>query len=151
MTTVEKLRISWVKIGELIDEIAQQAQELGVNRIVGISRGGLPLAVALSHRLNLPLSVVGVSSYNINNEQETLVCDTPDVIFEGWEGNVLICDDIADSGKTLLFLLSKMRNLPNCNAGSYTATLYYKEHSLIKPDLFIETTDKWVVFPWEWE
>lgn len=151
MTTIEKLKVSWMTVGDQIEEIARQAQELQVNRIVGISRGGLPLAVALSHRLNLPLSVVGVSSYNVKNEQETLVCDTPDVIFEGWEGNVLICDDIADSGKTLCFLIDKMEGLSNCNAGYYTATLFYKETSVIKPDIFVEATDKWVVFPWEWE
>lgn len=47
------------------------------NGIYGIPRGGLPLAVALSHKLNLPLLLGGVTA------------------------KTLVVDDIADSGSTL--------------------------------------------------
>ena len=151
MTTTEKLRVSWRTIGEQIDELGYLIRDYDFSRVIGISRGGLPLGVALSHKLNIPLTVVGVSSYNdITDEQETLICDTPDVIFEGWEGPILVCDDIADSGKTLQFLQGKIdRNdkITSC----MMVTFYYKEHSVIKPDIFLETTDKWVIFPWEVE
>lgn len=153
MATIEKLRVSWAKIGEQIEEIGRRIEEQNANvdRVVGIARGGLPISVDLSHRFNAPLSVVGVSSYNdTTNEQETLICDTLDEIFDGWTGSIVICDDIADSGKTLEFLLEKIAD--NSQISKITlATLYYKETSVIKPDIFIETTDKWVVFPWEWE
>lgn len=148
MTTIERLQVTWPQIGNHIDNLAQQLEGLKFERVVGISRGGLPLGVALSHKFNLPFSVVGVSSYNdLTNEQETLVCDTPDVIFEGWDGPILICDDIADSGKTLQFLLNKIADNPSIV--TTTATIYYKESSLIKPDFYVEVTDKWIVFPWE--
>lgn len=150
MTTVERVRVDWNHIGVFIETLAQQLKGQKFSRIVGISRGGLPLGVTLSHRFNLPFSVVGVSSYNdLTDEQESLICDTPDVIFEGWDGSILICDDIADSGKTLQFLLNKIAGNPNIIAT--TATIYYKETSLIRPDHFAETTDKWIVFPWEYE
>jgi hypoxanthine phosphoribosyltransferase len=152
MVTTEKLKVSWGTFGKQINTIARiiASQPIEFTRVVGVSRGGLPLGVALSHKLNLPLSVVGVSSYNDEtSEQESLICDTPNVIFEGWEGNVLIVDDIADSGKTLDFLLRKIVLLANRNISVVTATLYYKECSIIKPDIFLETTDRWVIFPWE--
>ncbi|MCK4844739.1 MAG: phosphoribosyltransferase, partial [Candidatus Heimdallarchaeota archaeon] len=30
-----------------------------------------------------------------------------------------------------------------------SATLYYKKHSIIKPDYYIKETENWVVYPWE--
>lgn len=151
MVVVEKLQVSWATIGRQFEKIGKLLEEQQFDRVIGISRGGLPLGVALSHRFNLPFTVVGVSSYNDEtHEQETLVCDTPDVIFEGWEGSIVVCDDIADSGKTLDFLLQKIRRNPrisNCT----TVTIYYKDHSIIEPDVYLESTDKWVVFPWERE
>ena len=47
--------------------------------IYGIPRGGLPLAVSLSHRLNIPL---------VKNQSEI-------------NKRTLICDDISDGGNTL--------------------------------------------------
>jgi len=151
MVVIEKLKVSWSKVGKQIEELKCRVSRFPVefSRVVGISRGGLIPAIALSHKLNLPFSVVGVSSYNDEtNEQESLICDTPDVVFEGWEGNVLVIDDLTDSGTTLDFLIKKMRRNPNIKK-IITATLYYKERSIIKPDIFIETTDKWVEFCWE--
>ena len=31
-----------------------------------------------------------------------------------------------------------------------TATLYYKKHSILKPDYYIRETKDWVVYPWEY-
>jgi len=150
MVIAEKLKVSWGTFGKQISAIVKiiSGRPTEYTRVVGISRGGLPLGVALSHKLNLPFSVVGVSSYNDDtNEQETLICDTPDVIFKGWEGNILIVDDIADSGQTLKFLREKTNKYPNIKCT--TVTVYYKERSIIKPDIYLEMTDRWVVFPWE--
>jgi hypoxanthine phosphoribosyltransferase len=150
MVIAEKLKVSWAIFGKQINSIVKviNSRSTEYTRVVGISRGGLPLGVALSHRLNLPFSVVGVSSYNDDtNEQETLICDTPDIIFKGWEGNILIVDDIADSGQTLKFLREKTNKYHNIKCT--TVTIYYKERSIIRPDIYLETTEKWIVFPWE--
>lgn len=150
MVVAEKLKVSWGTFGKHINAIIKiiNSRPTEYTRVVGISRGGLPLGVALSHKLNLPFSVVGVSSYNDEtNEQETLICDTPDIIFEGWMGNILIVDDIADSGQTLKFLREKTSKYPKIKCT--TVTVYYKERSIIRPDIYLEVTDKWVVFPWE--
>jgi hypoxanthine phosphoribosyltransferase len=99
--------------------------------------------------MNLPFTVVGVSSYNDDtNEQETLVCNTPDILFENWGGSILICDDIADSGRTLEFLADKISTYPQIKRFT-TVTLYYKAHSVFIPDFYVIETNKWVVFPWE--
>ena len=61
--------------------------------------------------------------------------------------NVLIFDDVADSGKT--FIMAK-EYLLKCGAKSVdTASLFYKPHSSFKPDYYIYKTNAWVVFPHE--
>lgn len=88
--------------------------------IYGIYRGGLPIAVHLSHHLNLPL----IKTFeHITKPSE-----------------VLIVDDICDTGKTLEEF-----------KGHDTATLYYKDRSTVKPTYYVNTTNKWVIYPWEHE
>jgi len=56
-------------------------------------------------------------------------------------GTTLVVDDIADTGKTLLKFTNK-----ECKI----ATLFYKKHSITKPDFWVyEKKKAWIVFPWE--
>lgn len=145
---VEKLFITWNQCGDFTQDLIDKLKNQQFDRVVGISRGGLVPAVSLSHHFNAPLSIVGVSSYNdITNEQQTLVCDTPDVIFDGWKGSILIVDDVVDTGTTFQFLLDKVRS--NDKITVTTAALHYKEGATVRPDVFCKVTDQWVVYPWE--
>ena len=57
--------------------------------------------------------------------------------------NTLIIDDICDSGETIQKI---KENFPKCQ----TATLYYKETAIVKPDIYGEIVEEeWIVFPWE--
>ena len=77
--SVEKM--SWKKFDKTIDRLADEIKKSGtladVDGIFGIPRGGLVPAVALSHKLKLPLTRF------------------PD-------SRTLIVDNIADTGKTLI-------------------------------------------------
>jgi hypoxanthine phosphoribosyltransferase len=90
--------------------------------IYGIPRGGLMLAVYLSHELEIEL-----------------ITDLIEVIFED-NKEVLIVDDLTDTGKTL-----KEYYQYEC------AVLYKKPRSTIKPKFFVEeiADETWVVFPYE--
>ena len=46
---------SWREFDQSVDYIANQCKEMKLNGIYGVPRGGLCLAVALSHKLNLQL------------------------------------------------------------------------------------------------
>lgn len=91
--------------------------------IYAIPRGGLVIGVWLSHRLNIPL----VSDHNS---------------LSYIAGPILVVDDIADTGKTLLKYQQSRYKL---------ATLYYKKRSIVKPHFYAEETENWIVFPWECE
>ena len=90
--------------------------------VYGIPRGGIPIAVHISHNLNLSLL-----HYPQSHTQ----------------AKILIVDDIVDTGLTLSTYKQKS---PSNN---FFASLYYKPHSLYSPDLFLFETTKWIVFPWE--
>jgi len=91
--------------------------------IYGIPRGGLVLAVSLSHLLGLPM-----------------VLSRAEI-----KPNTLVVDDIADTGATLKKLCEQLGFRPTM------ATLYYRDGSVLRPDLFVRTRTKWIVFPWETE
>jgi hypoxanthine phosphoribosyltransferase len=46
-----RLAIQWSEFDVLCDILAEQLKDARVDLIIGIARGGLPLSVALSHRL----------------------------------------------------------------------------------------------------
>lgn len=78
--TKNKIYISWKEFEEMAQQLAKNIKENNNNlkSIYGIPRGGLPLAVYLSHHLDLPL----ISNNEIDLE-------------------TLIVDDISDNGDTL--------------------------------------------------
>lgn len=69
-------RLSWHEFDHAVEQIAASARGSAFNGIHGIPRGGLVLAVALSHRLELPL------------------LDTP-------RPGCLVVDDVYETGRTL--------------------------------------------------
>lgn len=54
--------------------------------------------------------------------------------------DIIIVDDICDTGKTLKPFIEK---------GYTTACLFYKPRSDVKPTFYIEETNEWIVFPYE--
>ncbi len=98
--------------------------------IYGIPRGGLPIAVHLSHYLDIPML------RNIFVEETLLSTITG--------RNLLICDDISDTGITIKNIKEKIKYFNP----SY-ACIYYKPHTKEIPNFYVKETNKWIVFPWE--
>ena len=93
---MNKVYISWNQVNKLLDKIHEQASN-EVKYVAGIPRGGSILAVLYSHRFN-----VEFMEYPSNHYPQ-----------------LLILDDIADSGKTLKQWKDKF-NVP------LYGTLHYK-------------------------
>lgn len=122
---MDKRYLSWDDIDRAINRIVASihSSEIELKAIGGLPRGGLIPAVMLSHRLGIPF----VSQVNIKN------------IF----GNILIVDDICDTGQTL-----KQFKFEN---NVYTATLHWKQSAEYQPNYFWEIAyeNEWIVYPWE--
>ena len=123
-----KVFISWEEYEDHIDSIVDwvQTQDLSLGAVYGLPRGGLPIAVSLSHRLHLPLLMDYYDRKIVTDKQ------------------ILVVDDIADTGQTLN-TFSKLD-------GVYIATIHYHQQSTFVPDKWVhEKKDQWIVYPWEKE
>jgi adenine/guanine phosphoribosyltransferase-like PRPP-binding protein len=95
-------KLTWAEYGQYIDRLLVLLEEIQKERlcsemewteVVGVPRGGLPIAVAASHRLEIPLLA---DCYPI----ETVGM---------WRENLLFVDDIVDSGETRAKILASVR------------------------------------------
>ena len=116
--------------------------------IVGVCRGGWAPARILSDLLE------NARTANIRIEFYTgleKTCAEPRVtqpISDSVAGkNVLVVDDVSDTGKSLKVALEHL--LEKGAASVKTITIYFKPHSIFKPDYFADTTSDWIIFPWE--
>ena len=93
--------------------------------IYGIPRGGLVLAVLLSHKLNIPI---------ISNTYD--ICES-----------TLIVDDILDSGNTIV----DFKEDHDHDDSNDLAVLVVNEKSCISPDYCAmeNKQEVWIKFPWE--
>jgi len=139
---------SWDNIQSFVDDIAGMvwAMPHKPTKILGVSRGGLILAVCLSHKLDIPMVPVSYSSKAGNGDDKNHSNILP--VFEVTD-RVLIVDDIADSGLTIRELSDHYKSRVDT---VHTACIYYKESSIIEPDIYAVKIPKdapFINFPWE--
>jgi hypoxanthine phosphoribosyltransferase len=123
---IKKITYNWKEFNQAVEFLSKKlSKNKQLRNIYAIPRGGLPLGVSLSHRLNLPI---------IMNETEI-------------SPQTLVVDDIFDTGKTITNLASR-RSFSNC-------AFWFKNIQTELPKnlkIFYYKTKKpneWIVFPWE--
>lgn len=126
--TPKKKYIKWKELDKQVSYLSKKIKN--VDYVVGIPRGGLILAVMMSHKLNIKHMTIDhlekLEEFDLNINKK----------------NILIVDDISDSGHTLKHYKKQ---------GYTTATLDVRNTTVTKPDYYcnwLETTD-WIVYPWE--
>ena len=121
-----KTFITWKEYDGMVDKIATHVKQypLGeIGAVYGLPRGGLPIAVSLSHSLGLPLLMDYYDRKIVTNKK------------------ILVVDDIADTGHTL-------KDFENPH--NIICTFHYHKQSIVEPDFYCEEKgDKWIVYPWE--
>lgn len=139
----------WAELTDLIFLVAQKisANNLEFDRIVSLAKGGWPMARTLADFLKIrDTSSIGTRLYSgINEQLENLEIyqDLHDIKGE----RILLLDDVSDSGKTLHFVTNHIKK--QGAASVITATVYYKPHSIFKPDYYSAETTSWIIFPYE--
>jgi len=116
--------------------------------IIGVARGGWPPARILSDLLENPnVANIRAEFYlDIYKTREKPRITQP-VSIRVKNKQLLVVDDVADSGKSLK--LVKEHLLERGASSVKTCTIYYKPWSVITPDYYIKETKAWVIFPWE--
>jgi hypoxanthine phosphoribosyltransferase len=141
---------TWERIYELLLNLAHEIQKARFKPdiIVGVARGGWPVARIMSDLLENP------EVANIKAEFYLGVADTKGdpvitqpVSMPVKNKKVLVVDDVADTGKSLALV---KKHLKARGASEVKiVTIYYKPWSILIPDWFEQKTNHWIVFPWE--
>ena len=134
---MNKHYVDWEEINDLVFRLFHKIitnsslfNDLEIENIYGLPRGGLIPAVMLSHQLGIPMAKGDIGP------------------------NTLIVDDICDSGETLDKFVKKYQTLYSFPFNLKTAVLHYKPHtSCFEPTFNAKKWDKddWLVYPWEAE
>ncbi len=145
-------------------KLAQQVYESGFrpNFIIGVWRGGAPVGIAVQEFLEyvgVPSDHIAIrtsSYYGINQQEKTVRVHGLQYIIENVnaEDEVLLVDDVFDSGRSLRATVAELRakcrrNLPSTIR---IACPWYKPNKNVtdmKPDFYVHETDDWLVFPHE--
>ncbi len=145
---IHYLPVSWKTYHETARKLAAAILDHAtpVDQIVAISRGGLTLGHLLTDLLRIPISVITIQSYtDIQASGEAVL--TAKLQNSIKHKHILLVDDVSDSGKTLI---RAIKYLKRCGPKHIaTATMFYKPHSVYRPDYFAKQTTKWILFPYE--
>lgn len=141
--------VSWNDVENYCDKIYSKMvlDNYRPDCIVGILRGGIVPARIFSDHFNILLDffALDVKLYDgINQRMEKAKIRAFDGDVSGKK--ILLVDDLADSGKTMEAVLEYLKD-----EKITTATLFWKETAIRKPDYYAEIAkkDEWIVFPFE--
>ena len=103
------------------DELAKQLNEEYADVkelvLVGMLKGSFMVLSELSKRLNIPVSIdfFGASSYGDSTESSGNIHITKDLDHDISGKNVLLVEDIADTGRTLSKVVTFLKKKKTCN------------------------------------
>ncbi|MEI8363995.1 MAG: phosphoribosyltransferase family protein [archaeon] len=120
-----------------------------VDYIVGVSVGGLFPAIHFARLLNTKnLVSISVCSYDGKTRKEIKVVNLPDKkLFK--DKNVLIVDDILDSGATIKYITKLFKEEYFAKEVKCATIFVNKKNCMFYPDYYQEEVGKWVAFPWD--
>ena len=130
--------------------------------IVGIWRGGSPIGIAVQEYFEYRgfstdhISVRTSSYYGINQQSKQIRVHGLQYLIENANAgdNLLIVDDVFDSGRSVDALMKQINKLSRLNTPKdiRVACTWYKPAKRaveLEPDYFIHRNDDWLVFPHE--
>ena len=140
--------IDWAEYGKLASSLSRKIKRSGhrFDLVIGIARGGVPLAMVISDMLGVKIDIINVKSYvGIGKRGRPRILST---LVNGVRGNrILLVDDLVDQGETMKMLTRYVNGMKPSDLR--TAALLKKPWSTFNPDYCLRTVDSWVVFPWE--
>ena len=157
----------FISAGELLRDSLELARRVVVSGmrpsfLVAMWRGGAPIGITVQevleyHSIHADHIAIRTSSYEgIDRQHRTVRVHATDYLVSrlSAEDELLIVDDVFDSGRSLEAVIEELRrrcrrNLPQ---KIRIATVYYKpgrRRSVLVPDVFVHQTSDWLVFPHE--
>lgn len=152
----QDLWISWDEYHHAIESLALLVHESGwkFDQILCLARGGLRPGDIFSRIFNVPLAILSTSSYRedagtlqgeLNIAQHVSTSGGP------LSGNVLLIDDLVDSGVTLGKVQRHLAEQFPAVCEVKSAVIWYKACSSVKPDFHLRylPDNPWIHQPFE--
>jgi len=140
----------WDEIYAMLLDLAIRIRKSGfkADLIVGVSRGGWTPARILSDLLeNTRTANIKIEFYTGLAKTGTKPIVTQPISDVIAKKNALVVDDVSDTGESLKVALEHLLKMGASSVK--TVTIFYKPHSIFKPDFFATSTSDWIIFPWE--
>ncbi len=144
---MDKLYYSYTDFLNDCKKILPQIKQYNPDALVAIARGGLTFGHILAQGLDTNnLFTINSIHYNDTKKLNSFkITNIPSL--ENYK-NILIVDDIIDSGETITEIKKILKNkYPKCNFK--IATLFYKKDAIIAPDFKVQEATTWIDFFWE--
>ena len=150
-----EIRLLSSKLCELLRKT--ETEDNKFDCVIGIAKGGVIPAALVAYNLEIEtFKTVQIKSYTGDNTRSNTTFSSGTLsLFDELSkyNNILLVDDLADSGKTLQSFenlykyLQGITKVPKIT----TACVFCKKNSDYRPDYYAEllVKDDWLVFPWE--
>ena len=129
----------FIDVKTLANEIKKSGKQY--KSLLIVANGRLFIGALLAQELEINhIDTVSIKSYTEKEQNAIHIINSLDHVLK--EKDVLIVDDIVDTGNTIKYLQERLK--------ADTAVLFYKpEIAHTKPTYHLHETSKWVKFPWE--
>lgn len=146
----EREILTWELFGDATRALALRVADDGFvpDLVIAIARGGLTVGGALAYALGVKnCGAMNVEFYTgIDERLDVPVVLPPNLDLVDVKGlDVLIADDVADTGHTLKLVREVLAQHVR---EARTAVLYRKPRSIVEPSYVWKETDRWIDFPW---
>ena len=153
---MKKVYYTWQQVADSVNDIILQMfkDDWKPDLIIGLTRGGLAPAVLLSNKTGIPMKTLDVRLRDTFEGYETE--SNADIVTDIINGkNVLIVDDINDTGETLKWIENDWQldsnywsdNLRVACITNNDGSCFDIDYSSIQINKLEDPC--WVVFPWE--
>lgn len=157
----------WISAQELLEDALRLAARVLASGfqpeiVVGLWRGGAPVAVALHeallfrgvHAAHLPLRTRLYTAVDARAAELEIDGLEQLVPLLAARTRVLLVDDVWDTGITLCGVMDAIARLPGGHRDTRAATVWFKpgrNRASRTPDYHLNESDEWLVFPHELE
>src|SRR5438034_8214746 len=150
------LHVSWDEYNTLVERLALRVYEsaFAFDQIICIARGVLRVGDVLSRIYELPLAILSTHSYTAEGgtiRGELVIAEHMTMTRPRLGQRVLLVDDMVDSGHTLEAVYKTLPTRFAHITDIRSAVLWYKGHSVFKPDYYVEhlRENPWIHQPFE--
>ena len=154
------LYISWTEYHTKIEQLAIKILQAGweCDHIVCLAKGGLRVGDILCRIFDKPLAILSTSSYGSFSEEnhptrsKIIFSEHLAMLEESLAGNILLVDDLVDSGISLRESKNWLRDRYGEEITEIrTAVIWYKSCSAIAPDYYVDylPDNPWIHQPFE--